>query len=121
MRYAYFLVGAAIVLAGVYFIVDDLRGDSFFRGLGVTAGLAVVYLGVLNLLNYVYGLTARGIRGTALGVNITMLAFALWIAWPPSVGFEWVLFVLVFAGACLSVTPRALGPSLPRIRTNRSG
>jgi membrane-bound metal-dependent hydrolase YbcI (DUF457 family) len=117
MRYAYFLIALAIVIAGVYAIVDDLRGDEFLRGLGVLAGLCVVFLGVLNLLNCVYGLTARGIRASAFGANIAMLAFGFWFAGRPAGSLEWVVFALVLVCGCLSLTPRALGPLLPWVKT----
>ena len=109
MRYAYLGVGTATMLVGVYGIVSDLRhNEPGFSGLWVMVALGVVYLGVLNLLNWVYGSSARGLRGAALAGNVAMLAVGWAAGSEPSRLFEWVLTVLVLVGALLSVIPQSL-------------
>lgn len=40
------------------------------------AGIAMSLTGALNLLNATYGHTARGLRRTAIGVNLAMIVYA---------------------------------------------
>ena len=111
MRYAYLMIGTGVILVGLYEIVSGLshRG-SLFSGSGALVGLAIVYVGVLNVLNSVYGCAARGVRGAALGANVALLVVG-WAAGNKPSGFEWVPVGLVGLAALLSLSPKSLRPS----------
>lgn len=79
MKILYALLGIAILALGVLHMATTFRLSSspaakvwFFY-----AGMAIVFHGVLNLLNRRYGLGAAGLRAACIGANILMVCFAV--------------------------------------------
>ena len=60
MRHLYFLAGCIIALMGAYYVLGTYTplGD-WVDDTGAIVGLVLLFLGLLNLLNYFYGATAR--------------------------------------------------------------
>jgi len=79
VKILYALLAAAIVALGVLHMATTFRLSSspvakvwFFY-----AGMAIVFHGLLNLLNRRYGLGAPGLRAVCIGANFLMVGFAV--------------------------------------------
>jgi len=111
MRYLYLIAGCAIALAGVYYIANTfIQLAEWMDEIGVIAGLVFLYLGVLNLLNYVYGTRTRGIRWAAVLANIAMMTVC-WVIGASPEGLEWGLIGALVLATLLSVSSRATRPA----------
>lgn len=119
MRHAYSLIGGGIFGIGAWYVINGLTGDDLVSGLVTAGGLAILLTGTLNLLNLTYGNTAVGLRASALGGNLALLAFVV----PPSHWLEYALVVLLIGATILSFTRPALrsAPSSTRLHSDSDG
>lgn len=80
MRRAYLVLGWGIIILGV---VHMIAATQIFAGLSaralwfVGAGIAIVLLGALNLLNHMYGADAPGLRRVSAAANVLMTVFGI--------------------------------------------
>jgi hypothetical protein len=111
MRYLYLIAGSAIALTGTYFIVNTfIEVTPWMDEIGVIVGLVFVYLGTINVLNYWYGMKARGLWLTAIAANAAMLAMC-WVVGAHPEGLEWGLVAALVLAALLSLDPRSSRPA----------
>jgi len=111
MRYLYLIAGIVIALAGTYYVVDPfIQVAQIMDEIGVIAGLVFLYLGTINILNYLYGSKARGVRWGAVGANAAMLGVC-WVVGANPTGLEWGLIAALFLAAALSVSSRFSRPA----------
>ena len=118
MRRAYLLVAVALCAVGLYFIADDLltRSGNLFRGVGVLAGLTVLFVGAFHLLSYRYASVARGITAVACGASVALLASVAWLSWS---SWDWkavLTAALLLASVALPVVPGVRGGRADRER-----
>ena len=76
-----------------------------------SAGLLMMLVGMVNLLNRRYGASARGLRRVTIGVNIVILAFAVTtgLLGKKTGALDWVVVLGIFGGMlALSTQRRAL-------------
>ena len=67
------------IVAGLFHICRDIsRPYNKLFGLDSAIGLVYLQIGLLNLLNAVYGSSKPGIRFAAVGVNILSLGLVAW-------------------------------------------
>lgn len=89
--------------------------ESIFRGFGAFIGFGVALVGVVNLLNILYGPGAPGVRATAIGANVILVVLHVWVGGIPA---DWlgrfVLVLFVFA-AGLSMSRKALSPRVANV------
>ncbi len=79
MRYLYLVAGSAIALTGTYFIANTfIEVTPWMDEIGVIVGLIFVYLGTINILNYWYGMKARGLWIATIAANAAMLGMC-WV------------------------------------------
>jgi hypothetical protein len=113
MRYLYLISSSVIALAGTYYVAGTfIRLAPWMDEIGVIAGLVFLYLGALNILNYLYGAQARGVQWAAVGANIAMM-FVCWVIGADPQGLEWLLIGALVLAALLSLTPWASRPTRP--------
>ena len=110
MRYLYLIAGGAIALAGAYFIANTfIEVTPWMDEIGVIVGMVFVYLGAINLLNYWYGMKARGLWIAAIAANVAMLVMC-WLVGAHPEGLEWGLVGALVLAALLSLDPRSSRP-----------
>lgn len=110
MRYLYLLAGCVITLVGAYYVLGTYTpiGD-WVDDTGAIVGLVLFFLGALNLLNYLYGSTARGTRWAAVVANAAMQA-VMWLTGPEPTPTEWILIGTLILAALLSLFPSSSRP-----------
>lgn len=119
MKILYAVLAAAIVALGVLHMATTFRLSSspaakvwFF-----SAGMAIVFHGVLNLLNRRYGFGAHGLRVTCIGANVLMVCFAVVAGrlTGASAGEQIVMLTVQASVLVLSVVRSAsIGPGPPQ-------
>src|SRR5579859_3138983 len=68
------------LVAGLFHICRDIsRPYNKLFGLDSTIGLVYLQIGLLNLLNAIYGSSKPGIRFAAVGVNVLSLGLIAWM------------------------------------------
>lgn len=115
MRRFYLVLGIAIVALGLFHTASTPR---FFDELSsralwfASAGLALVLLGAINLLNWAHGQTARGLPWTAMAANLVFAGFVTLSGFVggAAVGEIAIMAVLMLAAALLSMAPPAIRP-----------
>lgn len=91
-KIAYSLISAIPVVAGLTAIVGDVREqclNCYFRGFDAIAGLALLQLGILNLLSALYGSSNTGIRFAAAAIDVLSIGLTLqMIYWATQRGWD---------------------------------
>ena len=66
-------------MAGLFHIYKDIsRPHNKLFGLDSTVGLVYLQIGLLNLLNALYGSSKAGIRFAAVGINVLSTGLIIW-------------------------------------------
>lgn len=108
MRLFYIILSCCLIALGAWWVVQglldwDTAGPfAAFSALGAMAGLAVVLTGALNLLNQTYGSLAYGVRASAIGANLALIAFQIAFA-ERSSWSDWGLLVILLLLALLTL------------------
>jgi len=111
MRYLYLIAGSAIALAGTYFIANTfIEVTPWMDEIGIIVGMVFVYLGAINVLNYWYGMKARGLWVAAVAANVAMLVMC-WVVGAHPEGLEWGLVGALVVASLLSLDPRSTRPA----------
>jgi len=111
MRYLYLFAGCVITLMGAYYVLGTYTpiGD-WVDDTGAIVGLVLLFLGLLNLLNYFYGFTARGVRWAAILANAAMQT-VMWLTGPEPSPTEWLLIGTLIFAAVVSLSRHSTRPS----------
>jgi hypothetical protein len=79
-KIVYSLWSGIPIVAGVFYVCRDIgRPYNKLFGLDATIGLAYLQIGILNLLNALYGSCKAGIRFAAVGVNVLSISLIVWV------------------------------------------
>ncbi len=79
-KICYSLWSGMPIVAGLFYIYKDIsRPYSKLFGLDSTVGLAYLQIGLLNLLNALYGSSKAGIRFAAVGINVLSTGLIIWM------------------------------------------
>ena len=107
MRHLYFLAGCIISLMGAYYVLGTYTplGD-WVDDTGAIVGLVLLFLGLLNLVNYFYGERAPGARWAAILANLSMQT-VMWLTGPEPSPTEWLLIGTLIFATVLSLSPRS--------------
>ncbi len=76
----YYLLSGIPIVAGLFYICRDIsRPYNKLFGLDSTIGLVYLQIGLLNLLNALYGSSKAGIRFAAVGINVLSIGLIVWM------------------------------------------
>ena len=111
MRHLYFLASCIIALMGAYYVLGTYTplGD-WVDDTGAIVGLVLLFLGLLNLVNYFYGARAPGARWSAILANLSMQT-VMWLTGPEPSPTEWLLIGTLILATVLSLTSRSTRPA----------
>ena len=109
MAKVYLILSSLIAAAGTLCIAMDLPsepGDG--KLIMIFSGMAVVFLGLMNVANYFHGLQPGPLRWLTIAANIVMMTIGNWITGPPQGWFQWAMLVLLTAVTLFSFQKAAL-------------
>jgi len=114
----YAAVSWGIVVLGSLHMLSTLRllnSTPVFQLWFFGAGMAMAFVGALNLLHRAYGSSALGLRVVCSGANILLLCFAVVAGWLTSSSWleRAVIVALVGSATILSFLPSAWNGRFP--------
>src|SRR5260370_21165391 len=95
-------------VAGLFYICKDIsRPYNKLFGLDSTIGLVYLQIGLLNLLNALYGSSKAGIRFAAVGINVLSIGLIVWMIYLfTKDNYNFLLLVIMATMALFSLFKR---------------